>query len=294
MILLAGGTGTLGRQVVRLLTARGLSVRVLTRDPARAEPLQDAPVEVVSGDVRDPEAVARAMRGVRTVVSAVHGFTGTGPDNPRTVDDQGNLNLIRAAGRAAADHFVLISVQGAAADHPLELFRMKYQAEQDLRASGLPWTIIRPTAFMETWAKLVGEPLLRTGRTVIFGRGLNPINFVSAHDVARLVDLAVVDPALRGAVIEIGGPENLSFRQVVETFQQVTGRPGQVRQVPLPLLRMMAALMPRVNPTLGRQIRAAVVMDTADMSFFPHAGPAALPGPLTSLSEVVRRDYGGT
>lgn len=289
MILVAGGTGRLGREVVRRFTARGQPVRVLTRDPARAAALWNAPVEVVAGKVQDPEAVARAVQGVQTVVSAIQGMTGRGLDSPRTVDDQGNVNLIRAAGRAGVGHFVLISVQGAAPEHPLELFRVKYRAEQELRASGLPWTIIRPTAFMEMWAQLVGEPLVRTGRTVIFGRGLNPINFVSAHDVARLVELAVTDPAWRGTVVEIGGPENLSFQQVVETFEQVTGRRGRMRRMPLPLLRVMAALMPRINPALARQIQAAVMMDTADMSFGP---PAGLPVPLTPLAEVVRRDYG--
>ena len=64
---------------------------------------------------------------------------------------------------------------------------MKYAAEQALQASGLSWTIIRPTAYMETWAKLIGEPLVKTGKTRIFGRGVNPINFVSASDVAQFV-----------------------------------------------------------------------------------------------------------
>jgi uncharacterized protein YbjT (DUF2867 family) len=191
MILIAGGTGTLGNRIVRLLKARGLQVRLLVRDPARE--MDGDLVEVIPGDVLAPQAVERAMDGVRIVVSAIQGFSGSGDYSPRTVDFQGNSNLIQAARAAGVEHFVLVSVHGAAPDHPMELFRMKYRAEQELRESGLAWTIIRPTAFMETWATILGKPLLETGKTRVFGRGHNPINFVSADDVARHVELAEAD-----------------------------------------------------------------------------------------------------
>jgi len=177
-------------------------------------------------------------------------------------------------------------------DHPIELFRMKYMAEQKLKASGLAWTIIRPTAYMETWASLIGEPLLETGRTRIFGRGTNPINFVSVYDVARFVELAVIDPAMRGEVVEVGGAENLSVRQVAQTFETVTGKTGRENHIPLPMMRLMAVLMRPANPTLARQIQAGVVMDTQEMSFDPSETTRRYPSiALTSLADVVRQDY---
>lgn len=294
MILMAGGTGTLGTQVARLLTTRGLQVRILTRDPARTKHVAGGLVELVSGDVRDLGAVERAVAGAGTVISAIQGFAGSGGVNPRAVDLQGNRNLIQAARGAGAEHFVLLSVQGAAPDHPMELFRMKYQAEQDLKASGLAWTIIRATAFMETWGALIGEPLLRTGKTRLFGRGDNPINFVSAHDVARFVELAVADLALRGALVEIGGPENLSLKQVAHVFETVAGTAGRVGHVPLPIMRIMSELMRPLNPAFARQIQAGVIMDSTDMSFDPWEARHRYPSiPVTSLPEVVRRDYAG-
>lgn len=293
MILIAGGTGTLGARVVPLLTARGLEVRILTRDPARAEHLRGDLVEIISGDVRDVRAVERAVAGARTVVSAVQGFAGTDPAGSEAVDQQGNSNLIKAAKEEGATvHFVLVSIQGAAPDHPMELYRMKYLAEQELKASGLACTIVRPTAYMETWASLIGEPLLKSGRTRIFGRGENPINFVSARDVARFVELAVVDPTMRGEVIEIGGPENLSMKQFAQTFETVSGKAGKVSHVPLPAMRLMSVLMRPVNPTLAGQVHAGVVMDTHDFSFDASGTARRYPRvPLTSLAEVVRRDY---
>jgi uncharacterized protein YbjT (DUF2867 family) len=123
MILVAGGTGTLGTRIVRLLKARGLKVRLLIRDPARD--LEDDLVEVVPGDVLDLLAVERATGGARIVVSAIQGFSGSGDYSPRTVDCQGNGNLIQASRTAGVEHLILVSVHGAAPDHPMELFRMK-------------------------------------------------------------------------------------------------------------------------------------------------------------------------
>ena len=145
---------------------------------------------------------------------------------------------------------------------------------------------------MEAWARLIEEPLLATGRTRIFGRGTNPINFVSVYDVARFVELAVVDPAMRGEIVEVGGPENLSMRQVARTFETVTGKTGRKSYVPLPMMRLMAVLMRPVNPTLARQVHAGVVMDTYQMSFDSSETTRRYPSiPLTILAEVVRRDY---
>jgi hypothetical protein len=97
MILIAGGTGTLGTWiVVRLLIARGLEMRLLTRDPARARHLEDDLLEVGLG-MRGARGFCRtATSGAQTVISAIQGFSGSGGYSPRTVDRQGNINLIQA------------------------------------------------------------------------------------------------------------------------------------------------------------------------------------------------------
>jgi uncharacterized protein YbjT (DUF2867 family) len=128
MILVAGGTGTLGTQLVRRLSDRGLPVRVLTRDPARAAHLPGS-VEVLTGDLRNPAAVAAAVHGATTVVSAVHGFAGLGKPSPQAIDRDANRALIQAAADADVQHLVLVSVLGAAPDHPMSLHRAKHAAE---------------------------------------------------------------------------------------------------------------------------------------------------------------------
>jgi uncharacterized protein YbjT (DUF2867 family) len=271
------------------LTSQGLTARVLTRDPARASHLAGPLVEVAHGNVRTPATLTPALEGARTLISAIQGFSGTGGDSPTTVDWLGNQALIAAARAAGVEHVILLSVHGAAPSHPMGLMRMKARAEQALQASGIAWTIIRPTAYMETWLELVGTPLVQTGATRLFGRGRNPINFVAVDDVARLVAQAVSDPSLRNVVVEIGGPHNLSFRDVVQTVQQVTGVTGTVRHVPLPVLRVMTVVVRPFNGALARQAQAAVVMDTRDMTWDPGSLQARLPGvALTPLDDVVR------
>ena len=187
MILVAGGTGNLGLELVSHLAGQRTAVRVLTRDVGRArQRLGDGP-EFVVGDVRSPQTLAAAMDGVDSVVSAMTGF-GPGGPGPKPVDYQGNVNLIAAAESAGVRRFVMVSMCGAAADHPMELARMKFRAEAALRASRLEWVIVRPNAFMELWAQIVAVPIIKDGKATVFGRGDNPINFNSVNDVARFVE----------------------------------------------------------------------------------------------------------
>lgn len=290
MILVAGGTGRLGSVLTGLLARRGLPVRILTRDPARAAGLTGPGIEVVTGDVRDRSSLAAAVRGADVVVSAVHGFAGPGGVSPVTVDLQGNINLIDAAREAGAD-FILISVVGAAAGSPMELARMKHAAEQYLRASGAGWTIVRATAFLELWIDVLTKTAARSGRPVVFGRGNNPVNFVSVTDVAALVEHAVTDPAARGRILEIGGPAAITFNELAAAVQAAAGRTSPPRHVPPPILRIMAGTVGKLSPELGRKARAALIMDSADFSHDATSIRQDYPGlPCTTLSARLHPD----
>ncbi len=267
-VLVAGGTGRLGTLVVRRLVARGVDVRVLTRDPMRAAHLADAPVELVVGDVRDPVSTTSAAAGVDVVVSAVHGFAGPGGGSPETVDRDGNLNLTRAAAATGAE-LVLLSVVGASPESAFELFRMKYAAEQAVHACGPPATVVRSSAFLELWVDLLSETAGRRNRPLVFGRGDNAINFVSVRDVAALVDRVVSDLTSRGQTLEIGGPEDLTMHELALLVGARRGESKGPRHLPRAALRLVAATVGRLRPELGRQVRAALAMDTADLTFDP-------------------------
>ncbi len=291
MIVIAGGTGRLGRILVERLGARPERVRVLSRALDPATHAAKGNVEVVYGDVRDPDSLDRAVAGARVVISAMSAFGMKGV-TPREVDFEGNANLIAAAENHRVERFILVSVLGASAEHPMELARMKYFAEQRLIQSQLSWSILRPSTFIETFQEILCAPLLSKGKAVVFGRARNPVNFVSAHDVARFVELAMTDPGLDGAVTDIGGIENLSLLQFVEAFRTATGITGPVRHVPRLVMRLLSQLARPFQPTFARMARAGVLMDTEDMSFDATLLAQRYPQlSLTSVADAARRDY---
>ena len=185
---------------------------------------------------------------------------------------------------------MLISVVGASPGHPIGLFRAKHAAEDTLRASGIPWTMVRATAFMETWSTIMSHPLQASGMIPVSGRGDNPVNFVSAADVATLAALAVTDPGLRGQVLQLGGPDNLTFNELAAIVQETMGHRSTVR-IPRPALQAMAWRPAAIKPALARQARAPLVTDTLD----PDPDPAHLPdlpdtGIRLALNDLLQGD----
>lgn len=286
MILVAGGTGCLGSVVANRLQQRGEEVRVLSRGLAPHPGTIGAGVEVVRADVREPASLEKPMEGVDVVVSAVQGFMGPEGVTPQSVDRDGNIHLVEAAERVGAQ-VVMVSVVGASPESPMALMRAKYDAEQRLRASTCPWTIVRPEAYAETWAQLLERTAGDAHRPLVFGRGDNPITWVSVTDVAALVERAVLDQSLRGRVLEICGPEAATLTQLAQMVMAQHGWAGKPRHVPRPALHLMASTVGLLKPGMALQARAALAMDE-----LPTTSDTELRGefpdlPRTPVSQVV-------
>lgn len=283
MIVVVGGTGRLGSLVVGQLLDLGESVRVV----ARKAPARDvSPAQFVAADVRRPETLPAALDGADVVVSAMHGFDPASGQSPEEVDRDGNRNLISAARQQRAE-IVLMSIVDARPDHPAELFRMKAAAEQALRDrpvdAPVDWTIVRASAFAEAWADIVRSTMNGKGVPKVFGRGENPINFVSVDDVVAAVTRAATDRTLRGQLIEVGGPENLTMTQ----FARLVTGGTKVAPIPRTALRLVSAVLAPWRPAQARLIRTALVQDTVDMRFDPSRSRATHPWlPCTSVTGV--------
>ena len=217
------------------------------------------------------------MTGVRTVVSAVHGFAGPGRVTPESVDRDVNANLVAAAKIENAD-VVLVSIVGASAHHPMELLRMKAAAEDNLRSSGVSRTIVRATAFLELYLDLMRRTTGTSGRPLIFGRGQNPINFVPVTDVAQAVVAAVLDPSQRGHIVTVSGQKDLTLNELAAMTQRKLGSGEQnPRHLPRPVLHILAATHLVINSAIARQANAALIMDTTDMTCTIQPAPAPKP-----------------
>jgi uncharacterized protein YbjT (DUF2867 family) len=287
MIVVVGASGTLGRLLVARLGVRGEAVRAVARHLDRSSLPDD--VDGLELDITSAEGAAAAVRGARVIVSAITGFAS--PEGVEGIDAEGNRHLAQAAAAEGVEHFVLLSVARAAADHPIPLFRAKWAAEQALQASGVPWTIVRPTAYLETWLGLVGAPLVTQGKTMVFGSGRNPINFVSARDVAAVVERVIVDPGYLGRVVDIPGPENLTLEELATVAGSAAGRRGRVSHLPRVAMRVLSIALRPVDATRAGQIATALVMDTRSMAVDP--ATRSIPDlPMTRAADVAGQLFG--
>ena len=286
MILVAGGTGLLGHDVVAQLLEAGEDVRVLTRDADAARRILGRDAQVAVGDVRQPETVREAVRGASVVISAVHGFLGGRGAGPQQIDVEGNAALAAAAAAEGAG-MVLVSVLRASGESPIELFRAKWAAEQLVQESLSAWTIVRPSAYMETWIGVIRATAGKSGRPLIFGRGQQPIAFVSVADVARVVARAAVDETLRGQILEIAGPR-CTMTELADAVRSADGGVNRPRHLPRGVLRATGVLARPFAPAFARQNVTALAMDTQDLGDADGDIRARLAlAPATSLAAAV-------
>jgi NADH dehydrogenase len=205
------------------------------------------------------------------------------------VDDEGHRSLIDAARDAGVEHFIYTSVFGASSDHPIDFWRAKARVESHLRNSGIPYTIVRPTSFIDMHAyQLIGKAVIEGKRVMLTGKGINRRNFVASEDVSKVIVGALRIPSLRGETIDVGGPENLSSRQVVETFERVSGRRARVGHIPVGVLRVMSRAVKPVHPGVSRIMRMAIMSETTDQTFDPAVLRQKVPVTLTTLESWAR------
>lgn len=289
VILIVGSTGVLGKEAGKQLLVAGHKVRAMARSPEKANDLKQLGAEVVQGDLVDQASLTRACRGVDRVLAAAHSLMGTGEQRSERVDDLGHRALIDAAKTADVKHFVYTSAHGVSADHPVDFFRTKYKIEQYLKASGLPYTILRPSAFMEWHAhNLLGKSILETGKTTIYGRGDNPINFIAACDLGRIAVIALTDSKAMNKTIEVGGPQNFTRNQVAEMYGRLSGRVPKVSHVPRFMMRVLSPLLRPVRPVLSRLMALSVWGDTTDQTLDPTPMLNEFVITLTSLEHFIR------
>ncbi len=232
MILVVGATGHVGGQVARRLLDRRRPVRVLVREGSAYEALVSAGAEPAVGDLKDPSSLAAACAGAEAVVTTANSAGRGGDDNPETVDLQGNRNLIEAARDADVGRFVFTSalVPDVWQSHPF--MAAKLATEEYLRTSSLEYTVVRPAMFMDVWVALpVLMGLEAAGAALVAGEGRRRHSFIAAADVAQFLAVAVDHPAAPNAFVELGGPEALSWLEVVQRCEAVLGQPVPVRSL---------------------------------------------------------------
>ncbi|MFC0600083.1 SDR family oxidoreductase [Streptomyces palmae] len=204
-ILVTGGTGTLGRQVVPQLREAGRTVRVLSRHGHQST----EGIEYVTGDLRKNEGIETAVAGVEIVLHLAGGPKG---------DDEATRNLVRAASRAGVRHLVYISV--IEADKlPLGYYRAKAASEQVVAESGLPWTTLRAAQFHDL-VFTVAEKMAKLPVIPAPGIRFQPVD--SGEVATRLVELTLGAPA--GLVPDLAGPRVYELSELLRGYLAARGK----------------------------------------------------------------------
>lgn len=252
-VLVVGGTGALGRPVVRLLREQGIAVRALSRHPEAASELAGWGAEVVAGDLADSGSIERACRGVTRVLASAHGLLGRGRQRMEVIDDAGHRTLIACARQEGVQRFVYTSAHGAAPDSPVDFFRTKFAIERALLGSGLDAVVLRPTAFMEHHVHAFnGQGLLSAGKARLIGPGTKPRNFVCAQDVAQLAVRALLDDPPPFRTLDIAGQGHFTNLEVAAMYAREAGLPLRVSHLPAGLARVMSRLVRPLHPGVAR------------------------------------------
>lgn len=217
--LVVGASGLLGQAIVAHLRSQGHPVRALTRrstESHKVEALQKLGAEVVVGDLRDPESLAKACRGVSSVLSSATAILSPDPSNSLlSVDWQGQLELVDQARAANVEHFVYVSLFELA--EPVPLSEAKTAAESRLEQSGLAYTIVRPAFFREAWLSPFFGFAPSEARVTLYGTGEQLVSYVACDDVARFCALSIDAPASRNRRFDLGGPEPMSLLEAAKT-----------------------------------------------------------------------------
>ena len=268
-VLVAGATGYLGRHVVAALHSRGFWVRALARDPTRLSNVRDLCDEVFVGEATRDDTLDGLCDGIDVVFSSI----GLRSFAPRPsfweVDYQANMTILSLATSAAVRHVIFISFVHA------DRIRTKVSAAEArervvdaLIASGLTWTVLRPTGFFNDMEELF--KMARRGVFYVIGKGTTHINPIHGADLAEQVVRCISDVATHNRTITIGGPEVFTVREIGKLAFEVLRREPKIRSIPPWLLGAGSVLLSPFNANAAALLRAMEITSEMDMTGIPY------------------------
>ena len=288
MILIVGATGLLGGRITRQILQDRPDVRILVRPNSPYQPLVTAGAQPVSADLKDSASLAPALADVSTVITTASAGQRGGADTIESVDLAGNLNLIAAAAQAGVRQFIFTSTMSSDPHSPVPIVRAKGLAEARLRDSGMGYTILALNGIMDVMLPVIVGGPARAGQPVtLVGAGRRRHSLVAAADAAAFAVAAIGHPAAMNQRLVIGGPEAVSWRDVVATYERVLGHSITVQTI------APGKLLPNLPPVPGlAEVLSGVMafLETFDSPIEMAETERAFGVRLTPLEEFVRQE----
>jgi uncharacterized protein YbjT (DUF2867 family) len=243
MILIAGCNGHVGREIVKKCAARKIQARCFDLAPCNMEGLDASVLEVVTGDITDPESVIKAVQGVDTVMFVIGRKRGTKKLTHEMVEHGGIKNVIAACRQAGAKHIMYISALGVDKNVPATSLVAKWNAEQSLVKSGSTYTIFRPSGYFVDFAEEFAPRIKATGGFTIIGEGAFRVQPLAPADLAEAFLQAMGNPRAIKKTFKIAGPEKFALTDIIQLVGNILGVKVKIKKMPLWLGNFMFSLI---------------------------------------------------
>jgi uncharacterized protein YbjT (DUF2867 family) len=249
MILITGGAGFVGSHLIRRLRARGVPLRVMVRESGGAHELEAQGVEVVAGDIADRVSLEKAASGADGLIHLV-GIIQEAPGATfQGVHVDGIRNTIAAAKTAGIRRFFFQSALGARPDARSAYHRTKWEAEELVRASGLAYTILRPSLICgpgDRFTARLAEIIRLSPLLPVMGSGRAKVQPIYIEDAVGCIERAALNDCCLGETCEIGGPDQLTYNEVTRIIAEAMDVRRPTVHVPLPLAKAAARMFEAV------------------------------------------------
>ena len=236
-LLVIGGTGTLGRQIVRKALENGFQVRCIVRNKKSASFLQEWGAELVYGDLTLPETLALCFQGVTAVIDA----STTRPDDDSNlvdVDWHGKLMLIDLAKRVKIKRFIFFSIINAEKYPYISLMNMKSGIEEALKNSGVPYTIFKCAGFFQALINQYAIPILEE-KPIWTTKESIAISYIDTQNIATLCIKSLSLNTTQNKSFFLGGPKSWISKDIIEICEKLSGQKAKIQLVPLAFLKIV-------------------------------------------------------
>jgi uncharacterized protein YbjT (DUF2867 family) len=238
-LLIIGGTGTLGRQVVLQALTKGYQVRCLVRNFRKANFLKEWGVELVYGDLSRPETIPPCLKGISAIIDASTSRPNEF-DSLKKVDWEGKLCLIEAAKAANIQRFIFFSAQNVEQFDNIPLMKLKYGIETKLKQSGIPYTIFRLTGFYQGLIEQYAIPILEDLPIWVTNENTS-VSYMDTQDIAKFCLRCLQLPQTANQTFFLSGLKGWVSSEIINLCEQLAGQSAKVQKVPSFILKFVSS-----------------------------------------------------